>query len=160
MRSQVRVLLLPQLYLNRCLDDVPAKRFSGCGVKRTEKGYLIVGRSAPGDCAGSSLNGGVYMLNGCFGKPMVVTYSYSWMHFFRMYTTVMISFNVNHPNSPIIATEEEIIEKVTNITGHRDVQIIDYSSIWTSSALMLYWFSICSFISFIYVWWDLAGVIP
>lgn len=69
------------------------------------------------------------MLNGCFGKPMVVTYSYSWMHFFRMYTTVMISFNVNHPNSPIIATEEEIIEKVTNITGHRDVQIIDYSSI-------------------------------
>ncbi|TCO87444.1 hypothetical protein EV202_1023 [Bacteroides heparinolyticus] len=69
------------------------------------------------------------MLNGYFEKPLVVTYRYSWMYFFKMYTTIMVRFGVNHPNTPIIATEQEIIEKVISITGHKYIQIIDYSPI-------------------------------
>lgn len=49
--------------------------------------------------------------------------------FLKMYTTIMVRFGVNHPNTPIIATEQEIIEKVISITGHKYIQIIDYSPI-------------------------------
>lgn len=61
-----------------------------------------------------------------FNKPMIVTYSYSWMYFFKRYATIIIRFNVEYATQPIMASDKEIITKVLEITNHKVKQIIDH----------------------------------
>lgn len=64
-----------------------------------------------------------------FSKPMIVTYSYSLIGIFKMYATIIIRFNVEHVNQPIMASNKEIIKEITRITGHKVIRIIDHCSI-------------------------------
>lgn len=59
-------------------------------------------------------------------KPMIVTYSYSWMFFFKMYATIIIRFKVESINQPIIASEKEIRTKIETIIRHKIKRIVDY----------------------------------
>lgn len=69
------------------------------------------------------------MKQGSFLKPMIVTYSYSWMYFCKMYATIIVRFNVEYINLPITASEEEIAKKILKLTGHKSIRIIDYCDI-------------------------------
>lgn len=60
-----------------------------------------------------------------FSKPMIVTYSYSWMFLFKMYATIIIRFDVEYVNQPIIVSDEEIAQVITRITSHKVIQIVD-----------------------------------
>lgn len=60
-----------------------------------------------------------------FSKPMIVTYSYSWMFLFKMYATIIIRFDVEYVNQPIIVSDEEIAKVITRITSHKVIQIVD-----------------------------------
>lgn len=59
-------------------------------------------------------------------KPMIVTYSYSWMYFFKRHATIIVRFNVEYYTQPIMASNEDIIAKITEITHHKVKQIIDH----------------------------------
>lgn len=50
------------------------------------------------------------MKQGSFIKPMIVTYSYSWMCFFKMYATIIVRFKTEYINAPIMVSNDEIIE--------------------------------------------------
>lgn len=52
----------------------------------------------------------------CFNRPMIVTYSYSWMYFFKLYATIIIRFRVEYPKQPAMVSDEEIIVEVERIT--------------------------------------------
>ena len=69
------------------------------------------------------------MKQGLFIKPMIVTYCYSWLCFFKMYATIIVRFKVEFINLPIMASEEDIAKEIIKITGHKAIQIIDYISI-------------------------------
>lgn len=64
-----------------------------------------------------------------FSKPMMVTYSHLFMGIFKMYATIIIRFNVEYINQPIIVSEEEMIKEIARITGYKVIRIIDHCSI-------------------------------
>lgn len=61
-----------------------------------------------------------------FNKPMIVTYSYSWMYLFKRYATIIVRFNVEYATQPITASDKDIIAKITEATHHKVKQIIDH----------------------------------
>lgn len=69
------------------------------------------------------------MNKGLFRKPMIVTYSYSRMYFLKQYATIIVRFDVEYINLPIMVSDEEIIRGISRITGHKVIQLIDHCTI-------------------------------
>lgn len=65
----------------------------------------------------------------CFNRPMIVTYSYSWVYFFKLYATIIIRFRVEYPKQPAMVSDEEIIVEVERITHHKVICLIDHCEI-------------------------------
>lgn len=65
----------------------------------------------------------------CFNRPMIVTYSYSWMYFFKLYATIIIRFRVEYSKQPAMVSDEEIIAEVERITQHKVICLIDHYEI-------------------------------
>jgi hypothetical protein len=42
-----------------------------------------------------------------------------------MYATIIIRFDVEYVNQPIIVSDEEIAKVITRITSHKVIQIVD-----------------------------------